>query len=367
MVKYMDEINFLEKNIVDKNLEKQVEDLFGNDESIIVHNITYTMNELYLKMFDEIVKKTTLISIDEIIKYLDDIKSDYDFGLNKTKESIHSLLPKTLAFLKMMTAKTYEVLKYLSQNVGSTNEGKTGIKYEEMTKFTLLRIIHRSLEIMGEIITLIENGFVYGAEARWRVLNEYSVIAVVIASENDDELTERYINHEIIGSKKGAEKIDYYTKTEPSLYTKIKADYDTLEALYGKEYKNQYGWYKPNPNINFVDLATKYNFGNILGYVQIANFSNHGSSYLFTNFDLNDTKERINYLEPIVQNVVSSLNITVNNVIRLFLEEVDFLTIEAAVTLGFFNTCTEKIAELYFNERAMVDKNKPKYNELPPR
>lgn len=363
----MGEVNFFEESILDKNLEKQIENMFENDETIVIQNKTYTKNDLYVQMFDEIVNNATSISIEEMINSLDDFKHDFDNGLSKTKGSIQSMLPKTIAFLKMMTAKAYEILKYLSKNVGETNEGTTGIKYEELTKFTLLRVMHRSLEIMGEIITLVENGFVYGAEARWRVLNEYSVIVVVLASENDDELTERYVNHEIIGSKKGAEKIDYYTKTEPSLYTKIKADYDALEALYGKDYKNQYGWYKPNPSINFVDLATKYHFEKLLGYVQIANFSNHGSSYLFTNFDLNSTIERINYLEPIVQNVVTSLNVILNNVIRLFLEKVDTITIEAAVILGFFNKCTVKIAELYFNERVLVDKSKPSYSQLPPR
>ena len=69
-------------------------------------------------------------------------------------------------------------------------------------KIRALRYIHaRSCRITDEILCLLRGGFADAAFARWRTLHKLSVLSFFI-SENNNELSQRYLDYNIIDSYK---------------------------------------------------------------------------------------------------------------------------------------------------------------------
>jgi hypothetical protein len=126
-----------------------------------------------------------------------------------------------------------------------------------------------------------------------------------------------------------------------------------------------YGWYTPNEDINFHDLAMKYNHKSLLGYVKIANMSNHASSYTLGDFGINTLKERINYLEVILQNVMINLHQITATTIYYYLYDIDMVTVSGVAISEFYRKSFNRFVEYYFDERHLVDTTKPTYKDLP--
>jgi Family of unknown function (DUF5677) len=67
----------------------------------------------------------------------------------------------------------------------------------------LTRLHARSCQLAEEVIVLLETGFANGAMARWRTMHEIAMTAAFI-SEHGNACAERYTDHRIVESYKGA-------------------------------------------------------------------------------------------------------------------------------------------------------------------
>ncbi len=111
----------------------------------------------------------------------------------------------------------------------------------------LIRLHVRACQVTAEIISLLENGYADGAMARWRTLHEISVVSMLI-SDNGDELSERYLAHDIVESKRAMDQ--YQTchgllgfRQIPLKEAKlINSRFAEAVSKYGKEFAEPYGW-----------------------------------------------------------------------------------------------------------------------------
>ena len=100
-----------------------------------------------------------------------------------------------------------------------------------------------------EILTQLLSGYIDGAMILWRSLYENAITLLVLALENDHELTDKYFQHSVRNSKR---KILSYQKNYKDLKFKelpkstekiLQNEIDKMNALYGKDFlDNEYGW-----------------------------------------------------------------------------------------------------------------------------
>ena len=123
----------------------------------------------------------------------------------------------------------------------------------------------RACQVTDEILCLLENGFADGAMARWRTLHEIAVVAAVIL-QYGDEITERYIDHQAVESKRSMDKYIAcspqlgYKPMTPRMQAKITKAHEKVITKYGKNFHSDYGWAayhlkKERPNFTHLEEA----------------------------------------------------------------------------------------------------------------
>ena len=123
----------------------------------------------------------------------------------------------------------------------------------------------RSCLITEEIVCLLTAGFADGAMARWRTMHEIAVTASFIAA-NGEDLAERYILHQVVESKRGADEHEKHRKrlgTRPlreSERKKLDASFAALIARFGPKFVTPYGWAAhhlgvPRPTLAQIEQA----------------------------------------------------------------------------------------------------------------
>lgn len=111
----------------------------------------------------------------------------------------------------------------------------------------LARLTGRGLLIADEICCLLAAGYPGGALARWRSLHEVSVVARIIAG-NDEATAERYLRHEVVGRAKAARAYrDHATELfdhplDDATIDEILAARQAAIDEYGKDFRDAYGW-----------------------------------------------------------------------------------------------------------------------------
>lgn len=147
----------------------------------------------------------------------------------------------------------------------------------------LIRMLVRACQVADEVLCLLENGFADGAMARWRTLHEIAVVAAVISQYGDD-ITERYIEHQYIESKRAMDK---YNASSPDLgfrpisardQKRILREYDRVVTAYGKGFKSDYGWaahHLKKGQPTFVDLEAAAGRAEMRSYYQMGNDNIH--------------------------------------------------------------------------------------------
>jgi len=158
-----------------------------------------------------------------------------------------------------------EICKTIGNNVLNRVLNKNSSK-----TIALKRLHQKSVLISSEIVYLIKGGYSSAALSRWRTLLETSIIALFL-SLNDELLSERYLDYEVVDTKKemntykenfallGFEKISENEQIE------LDKKYNSILKKYGNNFKNDNGWAaeilsKSRPNLHdFMDyLDLKY-------------------------------------------------------------------------------------------------------------
>lgn len=361
----MDNNRFLENGDIDKLITQIIDEKFNNNDSIEIDGKSTSRTEYERKLFEEMTDFTRDVMLKDIFSYSNDQRKYYDQIMNYRKNKIKKTLQRTLASIKNMILKSIEIGEYLATNSGVMTGGEIHFSGNEVTKFALIRIHESAIHLAGEITVLIENGFSDGAEARWRTLNEYSIIASVLSSENRSDLSVRYVEHYKVGLYRTIKKFMKTSNAHSSEYDDIKKDFDDVKVKFGKDYvDNDYGWYDINPKIGIQELAEKYHNSNLLGYIQESNLTVHATSYKFDRFLNNEFKDRINSLEIVVQNLAISLSLVNQILILHFGKELHNITVVGYSIVKAYNAWVKDISRLFFEERSKIDKDKPKLNEF---
>jgi hypothetical protein len=158
-----------------------------------------------------------------------------------------------------------ELLWVISEEVGgkvNETERPAAVLSKDYQFEALVSLHARSLLIAREVLCLLYGGFPDGALSRWRSLHELAVMAVFLKAQ-DQEVSHRYLASFPFASLRAAKQLNEHADranmtpfSEQELKAMI-ARCDALEARFGKEMHNEYGWASfalNNPKPNFAQL-----------------------------------------------------------------------------------------------------------------
>lgn len=168
-----------------------------------------------------------------------------------------------------------ESLIQISIESGRIHKKKLDKVVDETNKFkfdAITQIHARACQIANEILVLLKAGYADGALVRWRALYELAVVSIFL-SNNDNQISERYLEHEIFIRNKDANDhqkycgILGYPPLEEEVMQQIKEGKEGLSKKYGDEFKNDWDWIPKAvlSNRNFKALAESEHVG--LGYL----------------------------------------------------------------------------------------------------
>ena len=113
----------------------------------------------------------------------------------------------------------------------------------------LIRLHGKAVMTAREVMVLLRSGYSTGAFARWRTLHEVWVVLLLLV-DGDQELSRRYLSHEVVESLKGQEEYEETWEAlgeEPPDWTADERN-DTRAELadeFGFAFLHDYGWAAP--------------------------------------------------------------------------------------------------------------------------
>lgn len=149
-----------------------------------------------------------------------------------------------------------------------------------------LALLHsRAILVSGEVEALIRAGFADGAMARWRSLHEIAV-TMAFLGEHGEATAERYLAHLAPATLKAARQHEVYRRKlgERTLgkrfLTQLSNEVAALEAKYGKEFKDDYGWARPELSgrpLNFSEIEKAVKLDYMRPFYKLASEQVHAS------------------------------------------------------------------------------------------
>ena len=148
----------------------------------------------------------------------------------------------------------------------------------------LIRLHGKGVMTAREVLVLLRSGYSSGAFARWRTLHEVWVVFLVLV-DGDNELSRRYLHHEIVESLKGQKE---YEETWEDLglgppdWTAAQRDEarEKLADEFGRTFLRDYGWAAPLFNDKapkFRQLAECIKLDHWRGYYRMASHGTHAN------------------------------------------------------------------------------------------
>jgi len=206
----------------------------------------------------------------------------------------------------------------LKQTINNTNNFK---------QEALIKIHARALQISNEILVLLKSGYADGANARWRTLHELAVISFFLLHNNND-VSKRYLEHEIIKTFKEAENYRVYYKKlgyspiEIKEFNKIKREKEKVCKKYDDKYHIDYGWIPSSllKNRTFRALEKHVKLDKLRPFYIFSSNSVHGGAKGFHRLGLMDySQDKIllagasNYglADPLQNTAISLLHVNV--------------------------------------------------------
>jgi hypothetical protein len=246
-------------------------------------------------IINEIAEKTGSSLFKELKKRAPSMIDDHHRADTAFQKHLGRKWNKALKLFKMFTVIAEEAGADHNHEIRSSSEKFLSPKFE-----VLSRLHARSCQVSKEIFILLKSGFADGAHARWRTLHELAVDANII-SEHDDELAQRYIDHDVIQKYKSANLYqEHYAELsfEPIPDDEINALSDSfkkLNSIYGENFKNEYGWASQltkGGSPTFKDLEVVANLQHIRPFYKLACLNVHGGPRgLFFRLGLNAEQE----------------------------------------------------------------------------
>lgn len=261
----------------------------------------------------------------------------------RIQRDVNKIWGPTFDSLETLISISLEVAFALQDRILANTEEDVGAKLGALT------MLHsRSCEIASEIVVLLRQGFPNGAEARWRSLHELNIISTFLQT-NDPELSEKYLKHEHVESLRAAKQYYKYYKVlgfAPISVEEIDALESTVKELvnlYGKEFKNNYGWAATTQNgdPNFSEIEKSVNQDHMRPFYKKASYSVHATPKgVFTNLNEYQVLEQAtNYpfwmkaIADPTQNTALSLSLITINLLTFDPEIDDFVAIQVLLKL----------------------------------
>lgn len=184
----------------------------------------------------------------------------------------------------------YQVTAYVAYEIGD----RVSRTIPADAKLTALLGLHaRACRVVAEIRLLTMNGFLAGAEARWRSLHELAVVALLL-SEAEQLVAERYLAASAVeqyadaaGFNEKAPQLGYQPYSDDELAA-WKTRRDEVIAKFGADIAETNGWAAPlfpqNPNqarggrprtITFSSLESLVNLDHLRPFYRLGNHHIH--------------------------------------------------------------------------------------------
>lgn len=201
-------------------------------------------------------------------------------------------------------------------------DGKNNFKYS-----ALIKIQARALEISNEILVLLKAGYPDGANSRWRSLHELAVISFFLLG-NADEVSRRYLDHEIVRRFKEANDYRAYCKKLGYLplskkeFNIIEKEKEKFSKKYGDKFHKDYGWIPTSvlQDRNFRALEKSVKLDKLRPFYNLSCDSVHGGAKGFYRLGLmSEAQDKIllvgpsNYglADPLQNTAISLSHVTV--------------------------------------------------------
>lgn len=262
--------------------EDGVEDLtlsFDEDDYRELNALSEGMSSRLKKLPLDLTKSIAKSIFDNLVVNWNNEKTIQIQEQEGFRSRIDELWGKSLDLLKMFLTSARELI-----NIIVSRTDHSTIKTTKL--LVLTRLYARGCQVTEEIIVLLENGFADGAMARWRTLHEISVVSLFI-SENDEELSQRYHDHDIVEVKRLSEKylIDHielgFRKISDKETENINQRYSLALERYGEDFRHQYGWAAKNLGIkkpNFSQIQKAAGRSAMSSYYHFASDNVHAGS-----------------------------------------------------------------------------------------
>lgn len=150
----------------------------------------------------------------------------------------------------------------------------------------LIRLHGRAVQTTREVSVLLRSGYATGAMARWRTLQEIRVVAHLLA-ENDQELSRRYLVHEVFDSAKAQASYEQnwealqYSPPDPNGPAERAETEAKLIAKFGAAFWNPNGWAAPLFNDRapkLFELERKAGLGFWFSHYKMASHGVHANA-----------------------------------------------------------------------------------------
>ncbi len=261
------------------NIHNQLEKIIDNltiDKNIsqekLENAITEALDEIMPEICDEILLSILSESKDKLAQQRIESEQFIESNYNKWEAGFNALE----TFIMICTAAGSHVNDTYRANAAA----------EENIKFDVLTRLHaRACHISSEILWLIKGGYPDAANSRWRALHEVVVTASFL-QDNEVDLSIRYLAHEAIESYRAAIQYNRYqsrlntAKLSEGEIEDRKKDYDECIRLYGKSFKESYGWAShalDNPKPNFSNIEEAVELDHFRPYYKWASQNIHAS------------------------------------------------------------------------------------------
>lgn len=155
--------------------------------------------------------------------------------------------------------KVYEkIIDYVSQ------------KETDITLRLIISLYGLTIRRAQQIVDLLIDGYIDGAMIIWRSMYENAVLLLVLASEDNTELSQRFYDHSIKNSKR---KVTSYKENYKALrfrplpdstFTILEEEKKKLTSKYGNDFlENEYGWadilFKGKANFRLLEGKAEMN------------------------------------------------------------------------------------------------------------
>lgn len=247
-------------------------------------------------------------------------------------------------------------------------------KGPKSSKSIAIRRLHQKACLLAsEILYLLKGGFPSAALSIWRTALETSTISIFLAI-NDELLSERYLDYEIVEKKKEMgtyirnSKYLGFEELSEEQQCKINTKYSEIKNKYGNNFCKNLGWANSvidKPQINLHDLMDNVNFEYMKPFYKFANNYIHGGpKSLLYNLGYIDGvlgeetiagASNIGFVDPAQLCALSFLNTTIA-FLSLAPEEKDFVAL-----IGLYSKING-IAEGFAKEEANIKKEELKTN-----